>query len=363
MKTKKALIRLIVIILVAILGLLIYYYFSLMRPKIVSEKEKELPKGIEWIRSIYGPTVDDKFSKPHDVALDKNNNIFVTDPGKNRIVVFNPNGDFLRIIQKSKGTNKGQTSAPVGVGLDENGDIYIADNERHAVVVLDNEGNFLREWRVMTPLTPRILDDKVYLTTYGPFYVYNKQGKKLRKLGKQGRKVGEFYFSNGVGFSENGDIYFADSMNNRIIALSKDVNIKWINGKPSKRPTDPDVIYEVPSGIAVDENELIYSMELLSSRITVTSNKGKKIDFFGEAGIEDGFFSYPSAIAYQGNRRFVIADEGNNRVQIIDIPVTEKMSKAIEKETGKKVASTTSKSIFELIIDFFKTLLGLNSKN
>lgn len=374
MKRKKALIRSIIVVLVAILAILIYYYFILMRPLKYISKEAPRETNLIHIKTINGPTPTDSFEKPHSIALDKDNNIYVADSKKSRIVVFDKNGNFkfkfgipatLKEIKARKVT-KGKLILPTSIAVDnESGNIYVADVHRHAILVFDSKGKFNREWLVMSPLRLGILGEKIYATTYGPLYIFDKKdtsefGKVLKKIGKHGRRPNEFSWVNGINFSNDGKIfYIADSQNHRIFAFSQDGNVVWVSGKPSKSMNDRTILYEVPNGITLDDNGLIYTMELMTSNIAVVSPNGKKITTFGEQGTDDNQFFYATDIKYMGDRRFVIADKNLNRIQIIDVPITEKMSKAIEKETGKKVAPTTGKSIFQRIIDFFKTLLGL----
>lgn len=375
MKTKRALIRSIIIVLVAILGLLIYYYFALLKPR-REGIEGKAPKEtiISHIKTIYGPSPGDKFKRPHSIALDTQNNIYVTDTNNSRVVVFDKEGEFKFLFGKKAAESEiltgkkiqGKLYWPVGIAVDNsNGNIFVSDEKRHTIIVFNKTGKYLREWLVMSPTKLNILGDKLFATTYGPVYIFDKNGtskfgKVIKKFGKNGRGKLQFYYANGIGFSNDKDTFYVpDSNNNRIYAFNMNSEPLWISGVPSKKIMDIKVKYEVPVGITVDENDLIYSTEFLGGAIAVISKKGKKIAAYGEMGSRNGEFAYPSDIQYMGNRRFVIADKGLDRLQIIELPIDSKMSKAIEKETGKKVAPTTGESIFTRIINFFKTLLGL----
>lgn len=354
--------------------MLVYYYLGLIRPRREFAERTQRDTGITHVKTIYGPSTNDRFEKPHSVALDSQNNIYVADTKKGRVVVFDKNGEFKFVFGKKATSNelksgsgiKGKLYWPIGLAIDNtNGNIFVSDDQKHAIVVFDKAGKFLREWLIMAPTKLNILNDKLFATTYGPIYILDKNsktkfGKVLKKIGKKGRGDFEFYYPNGIGFSNDKKVFYVpDSQNQRIFAFSMDGDILWVSGKPSKKMNDVGIIYEVPVGIAVDENNLIYSMELLKGSISVTSSKGKKIGSYGEIGEQEDQFTYPTDIQYMGNRRFVIADRGLDRIQIIDFAVDEKMSRAIEKETGKKVAITTNKSLYERVIDFFKTILGL----
>lgn len=358
MKTKKALIRSIIIILVAILGLLIYYYFYLIRPKVNVKREKT-SEGITWVASIYGPSSNQSFQGLIDVAVDKSSNIYVPDPGTARIYIFNSVGNYIRELPTPK-EGKGMLIGPTGIDVDNDGLIYIADNKAHKVRIYNQEGKLQKEWAVMYPHIPEVVDDKVFLTTYGPFYVYNKEGKPLAKWGKQGKEKGNFNRAYGTYIDDKYNVYIADMMNARVVARTRNGDFKWILGAPKRFMTDYNTTFQAPTGIIDSElDNILYLVDSLDSSINVITKNGKIIGKLGELGSENGLFNQPTTIDRISGKRFAIVDKGNNRVQILDISITEKMAKAIEKETGKKVAPTTGESIFTRIINFFKTLLGL----
>jgi YD repeat-containing protein len=63
---------------------------------------------------------------PHVIATDSVGNVWVSDPGNNRIDTFNGAGTFLESFGK-EGSTEGKLSKPQGVGLDSEGDVWVAD--------------------------------------------------------------------------------------------------------------------------------------------------------------------------------------------------------------------------------------------
>lgn len=84
---------------------------------------------------------------PRDLAIDAAGNLWVTDTGQNRIVVYTPDGEYLREIG-GPGSGPGQFSEPVGIAIGPAGEIAVADAWNARVQVLDASGAYLREFPV-----------------------------------------------------------------------------------------------------------------------------------------------------------------------------------------------------------------------
>lgn len=93
---------------------------------------------------------------PRDLAIDADGNLWVTDTGHHRIVVYAAGGEFLREIRgpfspdtNYQGSGPGQFSEPVGIDIAPNGEIVIADMWNARVQVLDPSGAYIREFPVV----------------------------------------------------------------------------------------------------------------------------------------------------------------------------------------------------------------------
>ena len=92
---------------------------------------------------------------PRDLAIDADGNLWVTDTGHNRIVVYSPGGEYLREIGApfdaetlGRGSGPAEFSEPVGIDIAPNGEIVVADMWNARVQVLDPSGAYLREFPV-----------------------------------------------------------------------------------------------------------------------------------------------------------------------------------------------------------------------
>ena len=107
------------------------------------------------------PLLDDEPPGPHhlygprDIAIDANGDLWVTDTGHNRIVVYTPDGEYLRefgapfaAASLGRGFGPGQFNEPVGIAIGPGGEIAVADMWNARVQVLDASGAYLREFPV-----------------------------------------------------------------------------------------------------------------------------------------------------------------------------------------------------------------------
>ncbi len=92
-------------------------------------------------------TSQDLFDGPSDVFVAPNGDIYVTDGYRNsRIVKFNKDGKFLKIIGGTKGKEPGQFDLPHAILLDSKGRLIVTDRNNGRIQVFDQDGNFIEQW-------------------------------------------------------------------------------------------------------------------------------------------------------------------------------------------------------------------------
>ncbi len=87
-------------------------------------------------------TTPGDFSKPTDVALDPDGNLYVCDTLNNRIEIFDADGKFMSTFGKA-GDGPGYFARPKGVAIDSDGHIWVADGMQDRVQVFNKEGQLL----------------------------------------------------------------------------------------------------------------------------------------------------------------------------------------------------------------------------
>jgi len=87
-------------------------------------------------------TTPGDFSRPTNVAVDKDGNLYVSDTFNNRIEIFDADGNFIREFGKA-GDGPGYFARPKGVAIDADGHVWVADAVQDRVQVFTPEGQLL----------------------------------------------------------------------------------------------------------------------------------------------------------------------------------------------------------------------------
>jgi DNA-binding beta-propeller fold protein YncE len=82
------------------------------------------------------------FSKPTNVAVDKDGNLYVTDTLNDRVEVFDADGHFIRAFGKN-GDGAGEFARHKGIAIDSDGHVWVADAMLCRLQVFTAEGEIL----------------------------------------------------------------------------------------------------------------------------------------------------------------------------------------------------------------------------
>ena len=318
--SKRVLIARIITLLIALVAL-IYLYSTLTQPVGGNEQASVENSRLVWAFYGTGKRVDKLLSKPHGVAVDKNGDIYVSD-GRQRVLVFDRNRRLKATLDpgldpKKKNNFRGY----LGVAVSDNGNVYIADKVQNKIFIVDPGGRRVGEINVMMPTALTVANNKLYAATYGPVIVYDLKGRQLKKFGRRGGGPNQFDFPGGIAADKKGNIYVSDSNNNRLVAVDPDGKPLWTVGKKGATMNDPNRTFGLPSGLTIDDNEILYMIDAFNGTIYAYNTNGKKLIEIGEWGQKEGQFYYPAGMTFAGGRAFTIADKYNDRLQTIELNV------------------------------------------
>jgi DNA-binding beta-propeller fold protein YncE len=82
------------------------------------------------------------FSKPANVAVDKDGNLYVTDTLNDRVEVFDADGNYIRTWGKN-GDGPGDFARPKGIAIDSDGHVWVADAMLNRLQVFTSDGQLL----------------------------------------------------------------------------------------------------------------------------------------------------------------------------------------------------------------------------
>ena len=230
-----------------------------LRYRIFSEVQEKLSIGsMELVFSDVYNSVNMgryRFSKPIDMAVDSEKNIYITSFYSGKLVKLSPNGEGLSIFDKGAGTR----FYGVACGKDM---ICVSDYKDDTVHILDKNLNF------------------------------------IKSFGSTGNNTGEFRGPKGLGLDKDANIYVIDSGNHRVQKFDKDGKFILKFGEPGEYEAQLDN----PSNIYIDDNT-IYVSDTGNKRIACFDDSG---NFIKNIIIKD--LDMPRGISLY-NKKLIVADE------------------------------------------------------
>jgi sugar lactone lactonase YvrE len=246
-----------------------------------------------------------RFSSPAAVAVDSQGNIYVADTGNHRIRKIDLLGNVTTVAGSGEGYADGpggtaKFSEPRGIAIGKDGKIYVVDQNNHGVRVIDANGNVG--------------------TLAG-----NGEPGYIDGVGGSAR----FKRPSGIAVDGQGNIYVADSSNNRIRKITPGGEVTTLAGSGVSGYLDStvgkDARFSHPTGVAVDALGNIYVGDEFNNTIRKIAPDGGVITWAGKAdgGFSDGYgidarFIRPSAIAIDSQGNIYVTDSDNHRIRRVE---------------------------------------------
>jgi len=224
---------------------------------------------------------------PNGIAVDAADNIYIADSERGLVLVYAPDGKFLRYIGKRGDENL--FHYPTAIAIDrDNGRLFLLDTPRHVLFVLDLEGNILqRVGRPRPHAFGRVSAETIPMDLDYPTEI-------------------------AIG---NNELVVVDAANSRIHVMDLQCHpvarfsIPAIPGPPS--------IDE--AGLGVDRSGNIYVSSIRDSHIRIYGRDGSVLGSFGRTGMGIGEFDSPAGLWVDKENRLYVADTNNGRVQIFQL--------------------------------------------
>lgn len=241
-----------------------------------------------------------QFMWPSSLALDSQENLYVSDEALHRITVFDKDGKFLTHWGEHGG-KEGNLDRPSGLAFDSDENIFVVDTMNHRVQKFTKDGGFLGGW------------------------------------GGYGSEDGQLDMPWGVCVDELGDVYVADWRNDRIQKFSPEGEFLWTIGSSG----DGELQFNRPARVTVDSDGDIYVADWGNDRVQQFDQTGRYVDsFIGDATLGKMAMTYirsnakvlrlrettplgpskrlraPSAVQVNSDGFLFIADHGSHRIQV-----------------------------------------------
>lgn len=230
---------------------------------------------------------------PRGLAFDADGFLYIADSGNHAVRRIAPNGSISSIAGNGFAGSRGdggpstasQLHSPSAVAVESNGDLFIADTANHRVRRVSRAG---------------------IVTTYAgsgtPGLAFEGSAAVFAQLNEP----------RGLAFDAAGNLYIADTANNRIRRVDRTGLLTTI-AEPA---------FSLPRGVTVAPDGAIYVADTGNHRIcqiidsTVSTIGGGASGFRGDGGLAgDAQFNSPAALAFDSFGNLAVADLGNSRVR------------------------------------------------
>ncbi len=327
-----------------------------------------------------GLAVEAKLGTTQGLAIDATGNIFVADISNHVVRRIDPSGNITVVAGEGpegagyNGDNKpalqARLAAPTGVALDEAGNLYIADDGNHRIRRVDNKGVIKTVAGTGEPgfsgdggpaVAARLrYPCAIVLDGSGNLYIGDVGNYRIRRVDRASGTIstiagdGHFGFAGDGGpalnaafrsisslaFGPSGDLFLADSYNNRVRRIAPDGTITSVAGNGTFNLASAEelgdggpaasAVLRWPFGLAFDRAGNLYVAEFASNRIrrvdtngviSTVAGSGHPLESgaTGDGGPADkAKLNRPSGVLVDTSGNIYVSDSGNYRVRKVN---------------------------------------------
>jgi DNA-binding beta-propeller fold protein YncE len=322
-----------------------------------SDKEKRNLKGNvakknSWMDRLAGTQSNEEvfsmpfqLNQPYGIAIDSKGNAYVADPKVGAIFIFNTDTRDVELIKNGAHAHFVRI---IGLAMDDSDRLFVSDpGLRHILV-------FSKDHKAEDVITEGLTEPSglaidtqnrlLYVTDVelDQVFVFDADSfKLLRKIGTTGHKheltsPGDFAKPTGIAVDKEGNLYVADTLNNRIEIFDPDGNFISTFGKNGDGPG----YFARPKGVAIDSDGHVWVADGAQDRVQVFTKEGQLLIAFGGHGLLPGQFQGLVNIAIDKQDRVFTTEIYPGRLQQMQY-ITDAQA---DKERDKRAAERTKVS-------------------
>ena len=310
------------------------------------------PFELKW--GVSGLAKPGMFLNPEHLAVDLENNIYVTDLGNSRIQKFDDQGNYIS-SWGSYGDGPGEFSQPSGIAVGHD-HVFVVDNKLNTVQKFDEQGNFITQWgnfgngngEFRSPSGITVSENKfIYVVDTGNNRIqeFTFDGEYISSFGKSDKREGNLISPRDIAIDTAGKFFVTDPGN-------KGINVYKDDGE-FLRTFDSSVggFSVIPSGIIFDESNNFYITDYKNNRIIQFNEHGVVLSVFGIMGNEKGQFKVPKDVAIDNKGFLYVVDSMAHQIQKFSTPiVSEKLiiEQELKEQETTQLQVEESESLSEL---------------
>ena len=293
--------------------------------RMFSSEHEVKPKRGFWTRVVdvvIGTPQFHEMIRPYSVTTDSKGRIIVTDPGLHGVHVFDFAKEKYKFLSRLD-TDRDALVSPQCVAVDAQDNIYVTDSESGKIFVFEANGKFQRTigslkygegyFKRPTGIAVDSAAQRIYVTDTlrNQIFLMDMQGSVLKRIGNPGTGNGEFNFPTELRlYGEN--LAVVDAMNFRVQVLDKNGEFQYAVGKIG----DQVGAMFRPKGVGFDSEGHLYVVDGMWSAVQVFNREGQLLYYFGQLGNSPGAFQLPTGLRIDGQDRIYVVDSFNRRVQV-----------------------------------------------
>ena len=226
-------------------------------------------------------TPESKNGKPTGLSIDRAGRLMVADTHYRRILIYSPEGELLRTVEKKRGDGPGEFDLVADVVEDSEGNYYVAEyGDNNRVQKFDSEWRFLLQW------------------------------------GGHGSEPGQFSRPQCLALDEQEHLWVADSCNHRIQVFDRSGKFLQTWGSPGSGPGELRYPYGLVLGPG-QPDQTVHVVEWGNNRVQKFTRDGRSLGWWGTGGREPGQLFCPWALVRDRRGRIHVLDTNNHRVQTV----------------------------------------------
>ena len=255
----------------------------------------QLGESVRVVKGIVGPW---------GMALNSKQQLVVAERGGKKVTVYDKEGMKVQTITCE------EFSYPSGIAVDKDDNIYVSDMVKCSLLKFSKEGKLMKvvgkkgtrpgEFSNLSMI--KIIDDKLYVCDRGNnrVQILNTELEYVNSFGCHGDGDGQFNWLNDIAQDRAGNLYVTDT-NNKCVQVF-DCKGQFLSAFSGKGAASEQL--NCPIGICVGSDQLLYVCD--NKCVSVFKTSGEFVTSFGQFGnpggivIDDDGFVYVSDHVYAG---------------------------------------------------------------
>lgn len=289
-----------------------------------SEKEVEGKRGFwtKLVDVVIGEPDHPQLVRPYSIAVDSRGRAIISDPGANGVHIFDFENHKYKFLER-RDKDRDAMHTPQCVALDAQDNIYVTDSESGKIFVFDPSGKFRRTigslkggegyFKRPTGIAVDSAAQKIYITDTlrDKVFVMDMNGSVLQTIGKKGTGDVEFNLPTELLLRDQ-HLFVVDAMNFRVQYLDRAGTFQTAVG----RIGDGVGAMFRPKGIGMDSEDHLYVVDAMWGVVQVFDQQGRLLYYFGGRGTRGGEFQLPAGLFIDHDDRIFVVDSFNRRVQV-----------------------------------------------